>query len=1026
MDTLDCLLQPGARGLSGARATSILTSLSTQPPTRPRVSLMCLPSECLALLVQWVANQRVQDLYPLMCVNKALFYHVVPHLYKDPFSLAARWVWKRSLYRGVIERQTKLIRTLLLCCTRTIAKTIPPPCCCSGISTVITNDGSPFDSSSYDKNIHNNIVKPQSSESALVCSDTDHYYVEDEDYYEKNIGTGTCKACECATARTEGPSSIRGASRDARETVNATEDLDPFTMDIIQEEATANTLFQQIQEDSLPMPHEKSISHTTDIRFESNIDTVPSKSTSPTMDNNKTRAKFRTSLLSRLRSPSTAKLSHLPEHLLEQEYPRHDDPHSHLPLPPPPTPTPPYQHQHQNQHQHQHAAHIHHPRNIKVEYHPIIWDAENERPETRLIPGLEQPLCFPPDMAKTVLRLQNEPPPMTNYLAHVAHNEVRAWSAALNLTTVHRILGGVRPSWQIRLQMFLKKLPRRIIGQNTRSGGNLTRGGANTNNGNGSVGMSRYLPDDFEGWDEDEDDLVGVGSHGRRRWRGHGGRRKRNKNLWTTRDVDFLELLLLFYTSSRMESLSLGMTCSHWYHPSLDFLVPGVPERLSGLRRIVIDHADSVLHSTTSVPQLFIVRHQAAFPGQLREIQIRQSYHYSYDMSKSVLEIIQTIERLEVLDLSIWTNVFTGLDTIRTTHLRKLLICHHMEVVQIDMFDKLLERCLLLEELSIIVPHPKLFKWAVERKKYRDAAIRGALAATASLTTDNGSSVDKDMAQEPSQRKGLLNQRKVTRWSGGAQDLPPLKIITLFGQTPDIVEAFKDVVLAFQETLESVHVSMYPDLNKQTNFEVPPPHFMVEDMTPPAFFGMGIQSETMENFGTAPTQTWSQHNWTLAQLEQGTVGNALNMAQGYSPSSPPSSTSSMSSTTSSLPPLGPAAILSWDWTLPKLRTLSLRGPLVRHFDLGLIRRCPQMTDLALSLHCSRLPRLVFPRHLLDKVAASWAPLPEDVLSSRSTGGQMSGASPSTSTRFPKVMICDSLAFKWGMALNEDRRSLVIL
>ncbi|KAG0080509.1 hypothetical protein BGZ92_000627 [Podila epicladia] len=979
---------------------------------------MCLPSECLALLVQWVANQRVQDLYPLMCVNKALFYHVVPHLYKDPFSLAARWVWKRSLYRGVIERQTKLIRTLLLCCTRTIAKTIPPPCCCSGITTIITNDGSPFDSSAYDKNIHSNsLVKPQPSDGAL-CSDTDHYYNNDEDF-EKNIGPGACKSCDRRSVntepRTEGSSSIREA-RYARETVEATDDLDPLTMDIIQEEAVTNIHFQQIQ-DPHPMPHEKLLSSdTANMHFESNIDVIPSKNTSVNMDNNKTRAKFRTSIFSRLRPP-VAKLSHIPEPLHEQEY-HHDDIHSHQ-----------YQHQH---------AHIHHPRNIKVEYHPIIWDAENERPETRLIPGLEQPLCFPPDLAKTILRLQNEPPPMTNYLAHVAHNEVRSWSAALNLTTVHRILGGVRPSWQIRLQMFLKRLPRRIIGQNNRGSSNSgTRGGApgaNTN-GNGTVGMSRYLQDDFEGWDEDEDDVIGVSSsHGRRRWRGHGGRRKRNKNLWTTRDVDFLELLLLFYTSSRMESLSLGMTCSHWYHPSLDFLVPGVPERLSGLRRIVIDHADSVLHSTTSVPQLFIVRHQAAFPGQLREIQIRQSYHYSYDMSKSVLEIIQTIERLEVLDLSIWTNVFTGLDAIRTTHLRKLLICHHMEVVQIDMFDNLLERCLLLEELSIIVPHPKLFKWAVERKRYRDAAIRGALAATTSSTTGHGSSsFDKAMAQELSELKGLLSQRNVTRWSGGAQDLPPLKIVTLFGQTPDIVEAFKDVVLAFQETLESVHVSMYPDLNKQSSnhFEVPPPHFMVtEDMTPPAFFGMNILPDTMENFGTAATQTqWNQHDWPLAQPGM-TVG-ALDLAMASSHPSLPSpslSSSSMSSTTSSLPPLGPSAILSWDWTLPKLRTMSLRGPLVRHFDLGLIRRCPQMTDLALSLHCSRLPRLVFPPHMLSKMAASWAPLPEEILMSpRSTASQMSGSScSSASTRFPKVTICDSLAFKWGMTLNEDRRSLVIL
>ncbi|KAG0340103.1 hypothetical protein BG004_006552 [Podila humilis] len=836
-------------------------------------------------------------------------------------------------------------------------------------------------------------------------------------------------------------------------------------------------------------PHEETLAREldsegiVDVKYESNniadsntpIPLSRTQSTLVMQEHHKTtRAKFRTNILARLRPHSMSiKLTQL--QLQEQEYqqqqqqkqqqqvqaleqsesnPRHsqhsntrgrirslDAHHNH--------------HQRHQQHQHhQQQAHVHHPRSIKVEYIPVIWDAENERPETRPIPGLEQPLCFPPDLAQTVLRLQNEPPPMTNYLAHVAHNEVRSWSAALNLTTVHRILGGVRPSWQIRLQMFLKRLPRRIIGQNRQGGRNDGNGasvpGANGNNNSdpneAGTGISRYLQYDYDGWEEEDDDLVGVSAHGRRRWRGHGRRRKRNKNLWTARDVDYLELLLLFYTSSRIESLSLGMTCSHWYHPSLDFLVPGVPERLSGLRRIVIDHADSVLHSTISVPQLFIARHQAAFPGQLREIQIRQSYHYSYDMSKSVLEIIQTIKRLEVLDLSIWTNVFTGLDSISTTFLRKLLICHHMEVVQLDMFDPVLERCLLLEELSIVVPHPRLFKWAVERKRNRDAAIRGALAASSPSSLFPGgnivSALDMAIKHESSQgNHNLLKQRKITRWSGGSQDLPPLKVLTLFGQTPDIVEAFRDVMWAFQDTLESVLVSMHPNLNKQQQqFEVlSPPHFMVPtELDIPPFIDMDVEQDPMEDTMTNPAGSsslgagaYQPHlqphyyqeppPWVViggsgeGQAQTQGLGQSL-MTSSWPTSSSSSSTSSSVSTASSLLPLSASMPLSWDWTMPKLRTMSLRGPPVLHFDLGMIRRCPQLTDLALSLHCSRLPRLIFPRHLLQKAAGTWAPLvPEEVASSL----------PSM-TCFPKVMICDSLAFKWGMTLNEDRRSLVVL
>ncbi|KAG0007067.1 hypothetical protein BGZ65_009839 [Modicella reniformis] len=772
------------------------------------LSLMSLPNECLTLLIQWVASQGVQDLFPLLCVNKRFFYLVVPLLYRDPFRLSARWVWKRSVYKGVIERQTKLIRTLLLCCTRTINKVTP-----------------------IDPEAEKKKKTPIGRAMAVVrCGN--HGNMQANDRRGDRVAPGPSSLTTIATGTT-----LDGGNR-----VNCT--------------GAGVRLTQQKGDHSIF----KSLFHklgSSNRAAESKGEQVKSKGLQP-------------------------KQSHL----------------------------------------------------TKVEKIPIIWDAEKNQPETQRIPGLGRPssskLKFPPELTKTIIRLANEPPPMVNYLSYVTHTDVRSWSAASNMTLVHQILGDARPSWHARLQGFVKKTSKKIMGKHSTSDRQAS-GGATMS----PIYDARQDLDDVDDEDDGGFDMAFNFRHNGRNLRCRSGRGTRNKNLWELRDIDFLELLLLFYTSGKMESLSLGMNCSHWYHPSLNVLLQGIPERLSGLRRIVIDHADTVMHNAVPVPQIFIQRHQKAFPGQLREIQVRQSYHYSYDMSKSVLQTIKTMERLEVLDLSIWTGVFSGLESICTDHLRKLLICHHMDVPRPEMFDELLKGCLVLEELSIVVPHPHLFSWAAERRGDLEGSLSG-----------NGT------------RMTATSSRTATLWSDARSrrpaNLPPLRTLTLFGHTPDVVSAFKDVIFAFQDTLESIQVSMYSDMTRvpETHFEVPPSHFVVTDeITQPSFFGVNILPSTgsFNNQPVASQSTHDSHNTApeMSALWHQEILTSTNDGQ-----------QSSSSSGSTAPP----RYLTWNWPLPRMR---------------------------------------------------------------STTASKNGAAGAVA-RYPRIMICDSLAFKWGMTVQEDRRSLILV
>ncbi|KAK3806443.1 MAG: hypothetical protein J3Q66DRAFT_359097 [Benniella sp.] len=904
---------PATKGTAPSSPVYLCIPTDTSLRHHTQLSLMSLPNECLMLIIQGVASQGAQDLFSLLCVNKTFFYLVVPLLYRDPFRLCSRWVWKRSGYKGVIERQTKLIRTLLLCCTRTINKITPID---PQLETKKKKHGQAFWSETplgramavvrrSDKNppaIHHGVISAQSSDSRR-----DHGF--------------------------EGSSTLT--------TISEGTTLDPHE---------SGRRFNCMGVSPQKEKGDRSI-------FKSFFHKLGHSSNSS--------------------SQRTAATISATESIGEQAKQQQPKP-GHL---------------------------------TTIEKIPIIWDADKNQPETQRIPGLGLPnsprLKFPPELTKTIIRLANEPPPIVNYLSYVTHTDVRSWSAASNMTLVHQILGDARSSWHARLHGLVKKTSRKIMGKQSAS--DRQAGGSTTTN---SIYDNRTDMDDIEDEDEGGPEMAFNFRRDNRNRRWKRGRGTRNKNLWELRDIDFLELLLLFYTSGKMESLSLGMNCSHWYHPSLNVLLKGIPERLSGLRRIVIEHADTIANNATPVPQVFIQRHQKAFPGQLREIQVRQSYHYAYDMSKSVLQTIKTMERLEVLDLSIWTGVFSGLETVCTEHLRKLLICHHMEVPRPDMFDELLKACPVLEELSIVVPHPRLFSWAAERRRHLQAGLPGK----GSIATATGAKAKGKTTALSSSTAGIQS----------LENLPPLRILTLFGHTPDVLGAFKDVIYAFQDTLESIQISMYSDMTKptETHFEVPASHFVVaEEMPQPAFFGINSLQNPLQQQQQQPEQQQEQQ-------QQQQPGSALPAASqpspdvytsgaGYSPlwtghhavQASGSGTSSSSSSSST-----PSSYLFWNWPLPRMRTMSLRGPPVAAFDMQLLRFCPQLTDLSLSCHCSRLPRLAYPGSFTSKSGATGT----------FTTMATTAMTTTRTTRYPRIMICDALAFKWGMSVQEERRSVILV
>ena len=926
-------------------STVTTTTTTTSTAATINVTLMSLPSEVLTLLVQWVANRGIEDLYPLMCVNKTLFEHVVPYLYKDPFRLCSRGLWKRSMYRAVMERQTKLIRTLLLCCTRTLTKVTAPA-----------------------------TIDP-SQETAITSTATTTMTVD----RTKSISKSQGRRWSAAGAEGGGREGRDRSSRFGRGSGSRG-------------------------------------GATTSVPMRENMENRDSSESAPQQQQTTLPQTARASLIQRLRG----RRHHGPavDQVSEQQHQNQQQNHHHRHTQ---TDT---QHEQQQPPLNKGQKHAKKQQN-RVDLIPVVWNADVAQPETGNIPGLNSPtptVQFPSELSKTVLRLADEPLPMINYLSYVTYTDLRCWAAASNMKMVHRILGGVRPSWSVRLRTMFQQIPQRMLGQpSSATAGSF--GQSESSIDNRSASHPVHL-----GWDYDDDDDLGRTALSRlnpfRGWQHRRRVRKREKTLWKPADVEFLEFLFLYYISPKIVSIPLGKVCAHWYQPSLDYLLPGVPERLSGLQRVVINH--SATHpNELSLPQTFIERHQRAFPGQLCEIQARQIYIYSQDMSKSILATIQAIERLKVLDLSVWTGIFSGLDTICTDHLRTLLICHHMEVVDPTMFDRLLERCPVLEELSILVPHPGLFSWAEKRK-------REGLAATTSRSSKGREPQSQQQQQRPSSfRKSVVLARGGVPHHGFG--LPPLRNLTLCGQTPDVIGAFKDAVYAFQETLESVHVSMYPDLLKEHNeslFDEELDPAPADDLTLDPIADEAVDPEDDGDIQITP----------IASDPPSIVSATADLGHGVHSSHAPV-LFPLPSVAISSPPLPPSMAnpLAWNWPLPRLRTMSLRGPVVAYFDLELTRRCPQLVQLALSLHCSRLPHLLFSGENLAEDATTQWEGPTLVATSMDSGhrdgGVGVGGLPSTGvsrggtgarSNFPRILVCDSLAFKWGMALQTDRTSLVVV
>ncbi|KAG0258410.1 hypothetical protein DFQ27_004648 [Actinomortierella ambigua] len=833
------------RGVTGMTAPTTAQTTTTTTTT----TIWSLPPECLSMIVRCVAARGVQDLFTLLCVNRAFFHLVVPALYREPFRVAALLVWKQTGYRGMIERQTKLIRTLLHCCTRAVEKVPPPPC--QPLSTTTPKPIAALTPSALLPSASATVSTPPAhmgpqpqplQQQQQQQPQRQHYGIRR--IHPKRTASAPAQYQVQTLAQ---PQSRRPFFASFLGSVSISSPSSPAAAAAVASStATSNSILSQSPPAGVASPLPASLHSPSSSPSSSHSPSASSSSSSSSSFSSSTAS---SSNLQRLATAPLANHSnpHTKRYGLSQilgrgkvttsttttmstsipgsktqptaasspsTTPAPPNSISSSPGPPPPPPPPPPSLR---------------PRKRKVEMIPVIWNEEKQQPETAIIPGLEHQRSIPPDLAKTVMELRHDPPPMTNYLAFVTHTDVRSWSAALNLPFVDQILGP-KHTWRSKLVRFLKDVP------------SMATGGVFGNHD------AAHANHHGEGW-----------THFRRRRRRRGGR---SKGVWGYHDVDFLELLLVYYTSPRIESLSLGIVCSRNYYTTMEEMPsPRMHERLTRLRRIEIDVEAMSLYATA--PQRFIRRHQQMFPGQLREIQIRQSYYYTYDMSKSVLDIIHAMDRIEVLDLSFWMGTFSGFETIRTEHLRKLLINHHIEVTDQHMFDQLLEKCPVLEELSIVVTHPDMFLWAVKRKHDEDKKRieqitarrqyaadvvgsggcsrgrgRGEWKATATgwsrgapsrcgganrskgcsnhhhrHSTNNSTTTNTNNNNNNNHRR--KNFVLGTRGDLRPRLLPPLKSVVLSGATLDVVSALKHVFFAFRETLESVHVNMHPDASLQ-------------------------------------------------------------------------------------------------------------------------------------------------------------------------------------------------------------------
>ncbi|KAG0366112.1 hypothetical protein BGX24_003851 [Mortierella sp. AD032] len=331
------------------------------------------------------------------------------------------------------------------------------------------------------------------------------------------------------------------------------------------------------------------------------------------------------------------------------------------------------------------------------------------------------------------------------------------------------------------------------------------------------------------------------------------------------------------------------------------------------------------------------------------------------------VQLLQALESPAVINFENWTRFSFHLDNIPLDGVKRLRsFCDDMPEANWDQ-GKLLQRCRALERFSATVRSPTVFSWAVEEQKYR--------ATCESLLQGN-------VACAPT---GLAQGRDHGGYFGPGLDPVPLRKVTFRnGDDTFVVPVLKDICSAFRKTLESIRVQLRSAegeiplgivygmhhltvLDMHINFSS---HFssstsFLEDCTALEF--LRLVDEDRSDWGSTATKNTLQEPWRLPKLRALVLIGAICDAFNYESlaHAPEVETIRLERF---IGDIGVRKVSeryldhlsrpswSWNWSLPRLYSMTLQGLPAHLFRPCLLKGCPKLQKLHLDL--GKVPRSV--------------------------------------------------------------------
>ncbi|KAG0355990.1 hypothetical protein BG005_005075 [Podila minutissima] len=334
------------------------------------------------------------------------------------------------------------------------------------------------------------------------------------------------------------------------------------------------------------------------------------------------------------------------------------------------------------------------------------------------------------------------------------------------------------------------------------------------------------------------------------------------------------------------------------------------------------------------------------------------------------VELLQALKTPATVDFRHWERFSTQLKRIpldKVTRLRAF--CSDWSETRWDQ-SKVLEQCRSLERFSSCLTGPNIFSWALEEQKDRDIyeALRRSGVAGEPFSLCQGNS-----------HGGY--------YGPGKAPLPLRKVEMMSGDEQFSVPVLKDICAAFSKTLESIkmrHYSVEDPIPLRVFSHLPRMHTI--DIThrrghqffnDASFLRECPQLEVLKliDYDTCELVICSsmfdlQEPWKLPHLKElvlvGTMAHNFNYATlGHTPAlrslrlncvAQGTWDTDVHATHAAYSKLASDCCWTWNWDLPSLESVHLKGRPAHIFRFSQISHCPRLQSVSLDL--GRVPRLV--------------------------------------------------------------------